>query len=731
MPVIIDYILKLSVCLAVVYLFYQLFLRRLTFYNWNRWYLLGYGVLSFIIPLIDVMPELQKKELDRSALVQMIPTFGFASDTADTSLLESLSVWDWVMVAAALGSLALLLRFFIMFLSFMRVKKRAQLISDAHTRIYQLDEDIRPFSFGNAIFINTELHSGEELEEIIRHEFVHVRQKHTIDIIWSELLCILLWFNPFVWLLRKSLKQNLEFLADKQVLQNGMDKKEYQYLLLKVMGNRQFAFANHFNFSSLKNRIAMMNTIKSAKVHLTKFLFLLPVVAVLLLAFRKEIKNEFETRGRGLAEQRSSVPMARESSSETGGVDNVVLSFPEQVASANALKNPVYFLDSKPVNHKALNHLTAATVGSVSILNQKQALKKYGRKGENGAVEIFSKSFVSDNSNLYYYNNTGLQIKPGRKDTVPPLYVIDGEKRQSGSTLAGLNPEAIESFSVLKGTSATSLYGADAKNGVVIITTKKGTFVSSDSSRHRLELRYVMDSSNVTGLPLQGKVSGVRIVAKGNVSGLMQPGGVGKMHSDKGEVTLGDGFDGVYVVDGKVRELKSLRELPPDHIQSINVFKGGAAKEVEYGEKAKNGVIEIHTKKPDDEKPAPKPVKDQKEVVVVGYGLHSKRSAPAKASSLSPVKVVGYGQMREQKSLPAVTIHPATSPENPEAKKMNTLKGEVTYSFTEKSDAAKSDQYRLVFRANEKATAASPKIRTVTVKDTIKIYDKLDLNNVF
>ncbi len=97
------------------------------------------------------------------------------------------------------------------------------------------------------------MHSGEDLEEIIRHEFVHVKQKHTIDIMWCELLCMLNWFNPFVWMLRHNVKQNLEFIADNKVLQSGLDRKEYQYLLLKVMGNRQFAFTNHFNFSSLKN----------------------------------------------------------------------------------------------------------------------------------------------------------------------------------------------------------------------------------------------------------------------------------------------------------------------------------------------------------------------------------------------------------------------------------------------------------------------------------------------
>jgi beta-lactamase regulating signal transducer with metallopeptidase domain len=78
--------------------------------------------------------------------------------------------------------------------------------------------DIIPFSFGNSIFINKQLHSLDELREIVRHEFVHVKQKHSMDILWSELLCIACWYNPFSWLLKRSIRQNLEFIADSKVL---------------------------------------------------------------------------------------------------------------------------------------------------------------------------------------------------------------------------------------------------------------------------------------------------------------------------------------------------------------------------------------------------------------------------------------------------------------------------------------------------------------------------------
>jgi hypothetical protein len=178
------------------------------------------------------------------------------------------------------------LRLFIQLLSFKRILKKAEFISGNGIRFYQVNDSIMPFSFGNSIFVNRDLHSEQELHEIIRHEFVHVKQKHSVDIIWAEIICLLNWYNPFCWLLRASIRQNLEFIADNKVLENGVCKKEYQYLLLKVIGNSQFRIAPKFNFSSLKKRIAMMNKLKSARVNLVRFLFILPFIAGMLLAFR-------------------------------------------------------------------------------------------------------------------------------------------------------------------------------------------------------------------------------------------------------------------------------------------------------------------------------------------------------------------------------------------------------------------------------------------------------------
>ncbi len=244
MPAAFIYLLKLSVCFGIVFLFYQLVLRKLTFYNWNRWYLLGYSLLSFVIPFIDISTALHQNQLTDSNMLQWIPLL-YKKEAAGTQL----TVWNFLSLLIIIGMLIMSLRLIIQLFSFRRMMKKAQLISGEDISIYQVNEAIIPFSFGNAVFINRHLHTEKELEEIIRHEFVHVKQRHSIDIILGEILCLLNWYNPFAWMLRSAIRQNLEFVADNKVLENGISKKQYQYLLLKVLGNNQFSIAQKCNFS--------------------------------------------------------------------------------------------------------------------------------------------------------------------------------------------------------------------------------------------------------------------------------------------------------------------------------------------------------------------------------------------------------------------------------------------------------------------------------------------------
>lgn len=288
MPVLIEYLLKVSIALAIVYLFYQLLLRRLTFYNWNRWYLIGYSFLCFVIPFLNITDFLFRHELEQAQFVQFVPVYNLKLTETGFEWNE----WTVSLLLIAIGMLIMGVRMLMQLFSLRKIKAKAKLLNDGEVKLFDVDEHIVPFSFNNGIYINSKLHSETELKEIIRHEFVHVKQRHSLDILLAEVLCTVLWFNPFAWFIRNAIRQNLEFIADEKVLQDGVDKKQYQYLLLKVVGNTNYSIAPNFNFSSLKNRIIMMNQIKSARVQAIRFLFVLPLIAVLLLAFRQVTEKE-------------------------------------------------------------------------------------------------------------------------------------------------------------------------------------------------------------------------------------------------------------------------------------------------------------------------------------------------------------------------------------------------------------------------------------------------------
>lgn len=280
------YLLKLSLCLAMGYLFYYAFLRRMTYYNWNRYFLLLFPLFSLLVPVLpfyatETMPAFNAVFY----ITHVLPagSRGIAGDTAQ--LLPKWSILQMITALIVTGSAFFFIRFIIHFYSLKRTRSRAQLLNDGEIKLYQLPGTKAPFSFSNSIYLDTSLYNEQELQNIIAHEMVHVTEKHTTDMMVSEMLCIIQWFNPFAWLMKHAIRQNLEFIADDQVLQKGISRKGYQYLLLKVSGAIPHTLANNLLFPSLKKRIHMMNRTKTKKVHLLKFMCIVPLACLLLLAF--------------------------------------------------------------------------------------------------------------------------------------------------------------------------------------------------------------------------------------------------------------------------------------------------------------------------------------------------------------------------------------------------------------------------------------------------------------
>ena len=295
-----DYLLKLSVSLGVIALFYHLVLRKLTFYNDNRRFLLLYSALCLLIPVINVNHFIAPEPTPARVFVQSVPTIArlakpeiitYGSTAAVETTLPTPT--EWIVYIWLAGVSIMMLRLLAHVRSYLRIRSRSRLVScDDGVKIFHFDLEMSPFSFGKAIFYNPHLHKPDELQDMILHEYIHVQQWHSLDVIWSEILCIINWFNPFAWLIRSAIRQNLEYIADQKVLENHPDTKAYQYLLLKAAVGPEFSLVNQFGYHSLKERFVMMNKNASPRALLACFLFILPLLAVVLAAFRPDVPGK-------------------------------------------------------------------------------------------------------------------------------------------------------------------------------------------------------------------------------------------------------------------------------------------------------------------------------------------------------------------------------------------------------------------------------------------------------
>lgn len=281
---ILHYIIKVNVVLCLTYILYYLFLRKDTFFVQKRFYFLIGIVFSFIYPLIrlNVFDKLFTDEKMLTALNEVNLQTLYVTNNV---IVPVLNLRNILVIIIASISILLLIRLLFQCFSVIRLKAVSNnIISDADTKIIHVnDKNINPFSFFGWIFINKNLHSEYELKEILEHEKIHVRQNHSVDIITIELVCALFWWNPVLWMLRRDMKENLEYIADDRVLLNGTDSKGYQYLLLKQTNRKTAAVVNNFNVSQLKNRIIMMNKEKTKKRKLMKYLLIIPVLFTLFM----------------------------------------------------------------------------------------------------------------------------------------------------------------------------------------------------------------------------------------------------------------------------------------------------------------------------------------------------------------------------------------------------------------------------------------------------------------
>lgn len=280
------YLLQVNVGLILFYALYKLVCTWDTFFRSRRFILIVSLVLPFILPFIDVREWLESRDrmimlthFDYSAVLPEIVVGSEAVETGNRVFVLS----EWIGYLYLAGVVALLVRLAVQAFSLYRLIVRMPEKEINGVRVKCLNDPSGPFSFFGWIFMNPAAVKEDEISEILTHEMAHVKQHHSVDVLLAEMVSICCWMNPFAWLLKREVRLNLEFLADRKVMEAGFATKSYQYHLLGLAYNHKYGLSNNFNFSHLKQRIIMMNKKKSnAAGHIKYALFVLPAFALLV-----------------------------------------------------------------------------------------------------------------------------------------------------------------------------------------------------------------------------------------------------------------------------------------------------------------------------------------------------------------------------------------------------------------------------------------------------------------
>jgi hypothetical protein len=290
------YLAKVSLLLSLFYLAYHFLVRKETFFEANRCFLLSGLATSIVLPLYYikriVFIEQPKISLEE---IKSLSQITYRNNT--TFPVEQAIDW-WQILGITYGLVVAL--FFIQIIvdlaSLYKMINKQQYIKNEKFKLINIKQNIAPFSFFNLIVYNAALYTHEELQSIILHEKVHSRDRHSIDVLLIKILCAILWFNPFIWLYKKAIIQNLEYIADQKAIQQLENRYAYQHALLKVVSHQNcLSITNHFYQSLIKKRIVMLNKNQSHKRNSWKYALVIPALVGFVLLFQiKVIAQEKE-----------------------------------------------------------------------------------------------------------------------------------------------------------------------------------------------------------------------------------------------------------------------------------------------------------------------------------------------------------------------------------------------------------------------------------------------------
>jgi len=586
MPALFVFLLKVNTALLLFCAGYYLVLRPLTFYTLNRIYLLAAIVFASVYPWLNFSAFIQRHE----ELVKPVQKVVINWQAPVQNLVKPLSqpdYWRWAEVIFWLGAYILALKLVVQLFSLYRLYKSSKPATINNHQVRIMDKDAAPFSFWQSIFVNPSKHEPSDLKAILLHEQIHVNQWHTADILLAEISSIFYWFNPGIWLMKKAIRENIEFITDRKILNQGIDSKTYQYSLVSVsFNNQQPGIVNHFNISTIKKRIIMMNAKRSSKINLTRYAFLVPAVITLLLVF--------------------SISKADFAKPIRIKLVNVVKPLQNMVTVA-ALPSPVgkiLFPKPKKVSRQAAKTMLVVkpdTIKKVLVIRDKNTRDSvvYYINGVKGSLKNVDPDNISNVTVLKgdrvsdlppFVNpddvkNAGVVVVVTKDSPEGKVYLKKSDNTSNSGTVllrGSLNYKPLHknpSASTVKAyppASATTSTSVSVAQFATTVDTAIKANVKNNTKAHIIR---VSSSSSVS---VDGKNTSSQNISVDNDKGM-------HIAFDKDKTPL-------VIIDGKEVPAADINKITPNAIESMTVSNDESTLK-KYGNKAKNGVVQIATKK--------------------------------------------------------------------------------------------------------------------------------------
>ena len=271
-------------------LVYELLLKKETFFTWNRWYLLLTALISLLLPFlrIEELAVLVPEETVSGITNVWLPEVFIGQEPQTLQQLPAVNLSEqgtsinWWLAAYALGVLGSLILLFRKYRDLSRLFKFQTITSEKSLRIIEVPQSCIACTFFNTVFLGDQLSEAEK-RQILSHELVHVKQKHSLDLLFFEVLKIIFWFNPLVFIYQSRITILHEFIADAAVVETTGKRNYYEQLLNSAFNTTNISFTNQFfNHSLIKKRIVMLQKSKSKTIAKIKYLTLVPLMLVML-----------------------------------------------------------------------------------------------------------------------------------------------------------------------------------------------------------------------------------------------------------------------------------------------------------------------------------------------------------------------------------------------------------------------------------------------------------------